>query len=198
MCSKNKTRLLMLCLSLLAMPGLALAHDGLHSGSGWLAGLIHPFTGADHWLAMLAVGYWSVQQTNLRPYAVSLQFTLAMCLGASLGAAFGVVHLTEYLIAASVLCGGLVMAMAVRVPVMAGVLAISVFGAAHGYAHGAELVPGMSLLAYAAGFTLASCLLQALGAALFLAIKRLASAGKLRFAGWGIVAYGIYLLGMGG
>ena len=35
--------------------GAALAHPGHPETAGWVAGLMHPFLGADHVLAMLAV-----------------------------------------------------------------------------------------------------------------------------------------------
>lgn len=34
-----------------------MAHDGMHA-AGLLAGLLHPVSGGDHVLAMIAVGLW--------------------------------------------------------------------------------------------------------------------------------------------
>src|SRR5688572_30404664 len=43
----------------LALP--AFAHDGLHAMTA-AAGFLHPLTGFDHLLAMLAIGIWAAQQ----------------------------------------------------------------------------------------------------------------------------------------
>ncbi|HWW73296.1 MAG TPA: HupE/UreJ family protein, partial [Duganella sp.] len=50
-----------LTLMLLALTygGAALAHPGHDHGA--MAGLLHPLTGIDHILAMLAVGLWGAQ-----------------------------------------------------------------------------------------------------------------------------------------
>ena len=46
-----------------SLPLMATAHTGAdagaHHGLGFAAGFAHPFTGADHLFAMLAVGVWS-------------------------------------------------------------------------------------------------------------------------------------------
>ena len=46
-----------------AAPGAVWAHPGdlhtLATSHSAIAGLMHPWSGADHWLAMLAVGLWS-------------------------------------------------------------------------------------------------------------------------------------------
>ena len=53
---------------LAALPSLALAHAGAdgaaHHGSAFVVGLLHPFSGPDHLLAMLVVGMWSAQRTH--------------------------------------------------------------------------------------------------------------------------------------
>ena len=45
---------------LLAASSTAFAHPG-HNVSGFAAGLMHPFSGLDHLLAMVAVGIWAAQ-----------------------------------------------------------------------------------------------------------------------------------------
>lgn len=43
----------------MALPDIAHAHVGLHT-DGVLAGFSHPFSGLDHILAMVAVGFWAL------------------------------------------------------------------------------------------------------------------------------------------
>ena len=62
------------CLSLAAVATVgfssaALAHVGDHSHMSLTEGLLHPFTGLDHVLAMVAVGLWASQLG--RPRAVA-------------------------------------------------------------------------------------------------------------------------------
>ena len=58
---KKRVTPLLAILALLA-PALAFAHPGAladHAHTSFMAGLLHPLTGADHLAAMLAVGVWS-------------------------------------------------------------------------------------------------------------------------------------------
>ena len=48
----------------LLSPILAHAHSGHGLHDGLNAGLLHPITGLDHLLAMLAVGYWAALQKH--------------------------------------------------------------------------------------------------------------------------------------
>ncbi len=49
-------------LSLLILaPNLAYAHTGVEEAAGRAHGLFHPFTGLDHFFAMIAVGLWAAQ-----------------------------------------------------------------------------------------------------------------------------------------
>ena len=48
-------------LALLAAAAPALAHTNRDVGAGLLSGLLHPLTGLDHLLAMVAVGIWGTQ-----------------------------------------------------------------------------------------------------------------------------------------
>ena len=52
--------------SLLLIPALAEAHPG-HSGAGFTHGFAHPLGGADHLLAMVAVGLWAAQLGRRAP-----------------------------------------------------------------------------------------------------------------------------------
>jgi urease accessory protein len=66
---KARAALLLACL-----PLPALAHSGHPEAAGLVAGLLHPLTGADHLLALLAVGIWSARQ----PARPALAFMLAL------------------------------------------------------------------------------------------------------------------------
>ena len=77
-------------------------------------GLMHPFSGLDHLLAMIAVGLWAVQAGGRNLLVVPAAFVIAMALGTWLGIAGGYLPLAQEGIAASVVMLGLLVAFAVR------------------------------------------------------------------------------------
>lgn len=141
----------------LALP--AAAHPGHAPDSGFMAGLLHPVTGVDHLLALLAVGIWRRQQHGglLAP-----TFLVMMALGAASSGGVALPAL-ELSVAATVLLLGGLAAYAPRLPQRQRQMAVLTVGACafvHGLAHGNELT-GM---ASGAGFILASAGLMLLGA----------------------------------
>ncbi|KAA0013714.1 HupE/UreJ family protein [Billgrantia pellis] len=143
---------------MLLVAGMAVGHPGhdhVH-GSGFAAGLAHPLLGLDHLLAMLAVGLWSLRQSRAFSLAAPLFAASGMLLGA--GLAWGGLALpgVEFGIALSVLLAGVLIAALVKVPTAVGAGVVVLFMLFHGHAHGREMPHGASMLAYLAGFTLAT------------------------------------------
>ena len=148
---------------LLLAPALAAAHAGADGGvhHGFMAGLMHPFTGIDHLLAMLAVGMWASQAPR-RIWVAPLAFVNLMLVGALLQLPSGLSALVEPLVAVSVLVlGGLLLRRA-RWPVLAMSLLAASFALFHGAAHAVELAGGAAL----AGMLCATLLLQGAGLAI--------------------------------
>ncbi|WP_199257498.1 HupE/UreJ family protein [Paracoccus binzhouensis] len=149
------------------IPAAALAHPGHgHAEAGpFLAGLSHPLAGADHLLAMVAVGLWAASLGGRAAWALPLCFVLAMVAGGALGAAGVALPLVEPAILASSVVIGAAIALALRAGLAVVLPVVAVFGLVHGHAHGAE-GPGQGLLAYGAGFVIATALLHLSGIAL--------------------------------
>jgi len=148
--------------ALLLLPATALAHPGHVEGSAFAAGLSHPMAGADHLLAMLAVGLWAASIGARAAWALPLTFVAAMIAGGAMGAAGVHLPMVEPMILASSILIGAAIALALR-PGLAAVLpVIAVFGLVHGHAHGVE-GPAQGLLAYGAGFALATAVLHLAG-----------------------------------
>jgi urease accessory protein len=153
-------------LALLTLAGAAQAHTG-HGAHSLSEGLAHPL-GADHLLAMVAVGLWSAAALPARrawmgPMAFVLALVASAALGASgwrLGVGGGVL---EALVATSVVLFGVLLAGARQWPVQAGLSLMAVSALVHGLAHGAELPAGGSFAAYAVGFVLSTVALHAGG-----------------------------------
>jgi urease accessory protein len=164
----------------------AQAHTG-HGAHGLEAGLTHPF-GADHLLAMFAVGLWSVFALPAsRAWTGPATFLAALAGSAALGASGVTVPFLEHAIAVSVVLFGLMLAFAVRgVPVAAGLITVALAASLHGLAHGAEAPVAGSFAAvatYAIGFLAATAALHLGGVATGLALRRWFSAQAPRIVG---------------
>ena len=172
----------------------ALAHPSAFHASGFAAGFAHPFLGLDHVLAMIAVGVWAMQLRARARGVAPVAFVIAIAVGGALALTTNVaLPNVEAGIAATVLALGLLIALAIRMPALAGAALASVFGIWHGYAHGAELpAAASSSLSYATGFVLASALLVAVGSAAGRATVPTSLAA--RTIGASIAAAGIMLL----
>jgi urease accessory protein len=187
----NRTKAL-LGLALLLSPTLAFAHAG-HDHSGLLAGLAHPVFGLDHLLAMLAVGLWAAQQHGAARWALPLTFVGSMLVGGLLGFKGLEIPLMETGIAASVLAFGLLVAVAIRLPMVIAVGLTALFALTHGVAHGLELPALSSPWGYAAGFVLATAALHGCG---YLLVRLLpqAAAPLVRVLGAASALSGAWLL----
>ena len=63
----------------------ASAHVGQGEAYGLLTGLLHPVSGMDHVLAMVAVGLWGAQLGAPAIWVLPVAFPLVMAMGAMLG-----------------------------------------------------------------------------------------------------------------
>lgn len=182
----------------LALPSsAALAHPGHESvmgGSMFAAGMLHPLTGTDHLLAMLAVGLWAALAHKSLREAIwtPISFLCLLLVGALAGIAGMSLPAVEPIIMASLLVLGLLTASRIALPGWAGGALVGFFALFHGLAHGAELPAGNGVAAYIAGFMLATLMLHAAGLTAGLALKGRA-AWLARAAGAGIAAYGAAL-----
>lgn len=157
-----------------AHPGL---DAGLHHGAGLVGGLVHPFTGLDHVLAMLAVGLWSgLTARRAATAAVApVAFVAALAVGALLAVSGSSVPAVEPGIAASLLVLGLMVATRARLGAAAGGLIAAAFAVFHGAAHGLELGGGAAL----AGMLVGTLCLHLAGLGLARAVVRRPALSRL-------------------
>ncbi|MCL8487135.1 MULTISPECIES: HupE/UreJ family protein [Bradyrhizobium] len=146
---------------LTASPGFA--HEQTGVGGGLAAGLLHPLTGLDHLVAMVAVGIWGAQLGGAAIWVLPIVFPLVMALGAVVGILKIGLPVPELVIALSALVLGLAVALRVRAPFVLAAAVVAVFAIFHGHAHGAELPSAANPLAYGCGFVVATGLLHAFG-----------------------------------
>ena len=141
----------------------AYAHAQAGEATGVLTGFLHPISGLDHVLAMVAVGLWGAQLGAPAIWVLPVAFPLVMALGGMLGLMGVPLPGIEYGIAASALLLGVAVALEVRASVVVTALLVGVFAIFHGHAHGTELPPGQSALLYSMGFVIATGGLHAVG-----------------------------------
>ena len=144
-------------------PASAFAHSEA-AGSGLMAGLLHPVTGLDHLLAMLAVGILSVRLGGANIWRLPLVFVLTVVTGAWAGSHGWQVAGYEAVIAWSVVVLGLAIAFEGAHHALALVFfCVALFGLCHGYAHGVEM-PGDALAVfYATGFLVTTVFIHVVG-----------------------------------
>jgi urease accessory protein len=172
----------------------AQAHLLGEHGGGFGAGLAHPFSGLDHLLAMIAVGFWAVQLGGRAVWLLPLAFPAAMGVGALLGWQGVPLPGVELGIACSVIALGLLVAIGVRLPLVASAGLVALFAVLHGHSHGTELPAEASPLLYAAGFMAATLILHLIGITAGLVANRPAKPILARLAGSGIAAVGVFLV----
>ncbi|RRY10112.1 HupE/UreJ family protein [Brucella anthropi] len=192
---KRTSLLIAVLLSLMAGPAFAHLNPAEHGS--FAAGFTHPLSGADHILAMVAVGLWASMLGGRALVVVPLSFVGVMLLG--FVAALGGVSLpyVEPVILASVIVLGLLVAMAFRASTLTAALIVGFFAFFHGYAHGGE-IGSAAFLSYGAGFALATALLHAAGIGVGLAAGRLLQGRTgqivMRIAGGFAALSGLYLM----
>jgi len=162
--------------ALALLPLAACAHPGHQLGYSFSTGFVHPFTGLDHLLAMLAVGF-AAARMGRRGLWLPLAFMGFMVMGAAAGVAGLAVPGVETGIALSVLALGLMQMLAPRLSTGLGVALTGLFAVFHGLAHGAEMPPHAHAVTFFAGFTLATGALHLGG----MALGRLATQPRLRW-----------------
>ena len=175
---------------------LVYAHPGHETSVSFLSGLMHPFSGFDHFLVIVLVGFWSAFMLK-KIWLGPCVFILGMCLGVFAGLSNLPLHIFEFGIAASVIAMGLLLLVQRQYsnnPILA---LIGCFGIFHGFAHAALFSNGSlgaSLVAQdMAGLILATGILH-LSGALLVKLLRDKTAIFARVTGFASVIYGWVLI----
>lgn len=192
---KNTSRLATLSV-LLVSATAAQAHTG-HANSSLMEGLLHPASGLDHLLAMLAVGLWSASALPAgKTWMGPATFLAALAASAGLGLLGVAMPHLELLIALSVVLFGAMLVLPRQVlPTSVGLALVAVAASLHGLAHGAE-APASGWAAYATGFLFTTAGLHVAGVAAGLGIRTfLARQARWVMAGSGALlgSAGLYL-----
>jgi len=177
----------LIAFALVMFPAVALAHPG-HHHVDWLDGFLHPLTGLDHLLALLATGFWLAQSdTRYKPgFIAGFCAILAVAVIAGMGT-----QLTfEAGIIATLVVLGSLLAAAVRGPLVVRAGVVAATAAVHGFVHGTEL-PGGNVVPFIAGLIVCSGLVVTASALAGTLINKVASGLVARVAGVALVLTGL-------
>ena len=172
----------------------AFAHEQVAVGGGLVRGLLHPLTGMDHLIAMVAVGIWGAQLGAPAIWLLPITFPLVMAFGGVLGVLQIPLPMPEVVIALSALVLGVAVAMRLRLPFAVAAVVVAVFAIFHGHAHGAELPRSANPLAYGVGFVVATGLLHLCGITIGTLTRWPAGERLIQGLGAVIAALGCYFL----
>ncbi|MFK4500017.1 urease accessory protein [Bradyrhizobium japonicum] len=175
----------------------ALAHEQAGVAGGVVSGLLHPVTGIDHLIAMVAVGIWGAQLGAPAIWILPITFPLVMAVGGVLGVLHVPLPMPELMIAVSAVILGVAVAARLRLPFSAAAVVVAIFAIFHGHAHGAELPRAANALAYGVGFVTATGLLHLLGIAIGALTRWPAGERVIQGLGAGIAGIGCYFLAQG-
>jgi len=171
-----------------------IAHEQPGQAAGFVTGLLHPVSGLDHVLAMVAVGLWGAQLGAPAIWLLPVTFPLVMAFGGFLGLIGVPLPGVESGIATSAILLGAMVALQARPPLALAALLVAFFAVFHGHAHGTELPAGQSGLLYSLGFVVATGLLHAVGISIGLVHRWAAGRIVLRAAGVAVSLAGVFFL----
>jgi urease accessory protein len=161
--TKHALRIACTMVVLAGVAGAAQAHGEHGVAGGFWSGVLHPVTGWDHVIAMVAVGLWGAFLGRPAVFVLPVVFPLVMAVGGALGVMGVPLPHVETGIALSAIVLGMMVAAAARLPIAWAGLIVGLFAIFHGHAHGTELPDAANPFAYALGFVVATGALHVLG-----------------------------------
>lgn len=159
------------------------------------AGWLHPLSGLDHLLAMIAVGAWSSQIGGKAIWIVPTAFVCFMFIGGLLGFEHIELPASEVAVSLSVVLLGLAISVKKILPLFIAAAATALFGIFHGYAHGYEMPLMQNKISYTLGFLTTTAILHIIGAvSAYFLLKSSAGDKFLRVLGTLSALCGLYLV----
>lgn len=180
---------------LLAVLMSSVVHAHIIGGSGLGDGILHPLTGFDHLLAMVAVGIISIQLSGKSKWFAPATFISFMIIGGAL-AIFGISFpYVQTGIALSVLVLGALIAVAKPISRTWMLMIVGMFALFHGHVHGEEMSVIVSPFFYSLGFVISTLLLHVSGMLVgHYAMKTELNTKLLRITGAAMSASGLVFL----
>lgn len=185
-------RLFVFLFAMMGCAPLVVAHPGhVHEVAGFASGFLHPLTGIDHVLFMLALGVWLVLCAPAAGRAVLLSIPVAQLLAVAAMWLPVTTVVWELALAASLMAMGVLLwrAHGSRVAVALAMLGTGL----HAAVHWVEMPAGTDSLGYGFGMLAATLLLYALGGLAGVALRPYAERGARTF-GITLAGGGLWML----
>lgn len=173
--------------------GQAHAHP-LGGAGDFRQGLVHPFAGLDHFLAMIAVGLLAAKAKGKASVVLPIGFLGAMLAGGFLGRLGLGLPLVEPMILASVLVLGAILAARAAPPMGLRLALVGSIALFHGHAHATDMLAAGNFASQASGFMIGASALCLLGVVVGKALDRAWGERSLRWSGGAILTGGCLLL----
>ena len=141
----------------------AAAHPGPESAHGFAAAFLHPLSGLDHLLAMVALGFWAGIAGGRALWQWPAAFLCFLLVGALWAQGIERLPVAEELVFGSALIFACLAGLRLRLPNALALALIATAAFAHGHVHGRELALGPSDLGATFGFIAATAALHVLG-----------------------------------
>ena len=141
----------------------ASAHPGHDEASTFAAGFVHPFSGADHMLAMILAGIMAAMIGGRRSWLVPASFLSMLATGMVIGANAPPSSLTEFGIVGSVFTLAALVTLRMRLPLWVATALVGFFALFHGFAHITEIPANSERLLFGWGVVTATGLLLLCG-----------------------------------
>jgi len=197
----SRTLSRLLSVGLCSLPAIAAAHPGHYHPPGeedefdaFTNGLLHPLTGADHLLLALAIGWLAFSLGKGKARLPLSSFLVAMAIGSWSGQGIHGGAILEVALSITLLAAGALFLWRKNLQVASFVVAAGLGGFTHGFAHGAEAMPGAGFLTYSIGLITCTAVLAMIGGALQISSSRLPQPLVPRIAGGALMAIGFALL----
>lgn len=178
-------------------PAVLPAHPGHYHPPGetdefdsFAAGFVHPWSGMDHLLLALAVGWIAVSAGRRNLWIPSLSFLVAMVAGAFAGRGADGGTALEIGLAATLMLAGIALLRSEAPAMIALAASVATAGLVHGFAHGSEAALGMSFGPLTAGLLVSTSLLVFLGGTLGHMASRVPAIRARSAAGCALIAVG--------
>jgi urease accessory protein len=179
----------------LVLSSAAWGHGAHASEPGLISGLLHPMTGIDHILAAVGMGLW-LGLHRLTPLS-TLHYSGSLLSGAAIAWLLrGMITDFEWILAATLILIGLLLARALRLPQQLAAIVITVLFTCHAYAHLGAMPGSAAAPEYIPGFLISTFLLVLISAAAGMVIDRRLSSIWLRIAGAAITTAGVTAFGL--
>lgn len=147
------------------VPSQVMAHPGHGVGVGFVEGVMHPLTGADHILFLLLIGIWGGMLGAGMRWRIALASLSAM-VGGFVLAPFATSASAELWILLSLISIGFVIAREARPASHIALAFVALLSLGHGLAHGLEAPLAEGRNSFAGGFLISALMLQLVGFAL--------------------------------